>query len=107
MNDVLDEITMEDLNEEQRSLAELLGLSKYKDLVRFYGGTSVYIPKADNIKILKRNEQIIEDFNGYNFRTLALRYNLTERQIRSIVKDVTEEKKNAPVEGQLTFADII
>ena len=40
---------VQDYNGEQRELAEVIGLEAYKKLVERYGGSHVYINKADTI----------------------------------------------------------
>ena len=42
-------ISIYQLNGEQRELAEVIGLEAYKKLVERYGGSHVYINKADTI----------------------------------------------------------
>ncbi len=43
--DLLDRVQMEDLDEEQRTLAGLIGIEAFRALVRNYNGTPIYIPK--------------------------------------------------------------
>ena len=43
--DLLEKVQMENLDEEQKMLAELIGLEAFKSLVRAFNGTSIYIPK--------------------------------------------------------------
>ena len=91
----LDRVQMSDLDEEQQQVAELIGLDNYKRLVSVFGGLSIYIPKADAC-----DEQIREEFDGYNFKELAGRYGLTEVRIRSIVSDKMREFRARPMDGQ-------
>ena len=81
----LDRVQMSDLDEEQQQVAELIGLDNYKRLVSVFGGLSIYIPKADAWERMARDEQIREEFDGYNFKELAGRYGLTEVRIRSMI----------------------
>ena len=96
----LDRVQMSDLDEEQQQVAELIGLDNYKRLVSVFGGLSIYIPKADAWERMARDEQIREEFDGYNFKELAGRYGLTEVRIRSIVSDTMREVRTRPMEGQ-------
>lgn len=91
-------ISIYQLNGEQRELAEVIGLEAYKKLVERYGGSHVYINKADTITRKKRNSEIKEKFNGSNYRELAREYNLSEVTIRTIVHE-----KNYQIEGQMKF----
>ena len=103
MNDFLKNLKMDDIPEEQRELAELVGLCGFIQLIETYGGTLIYIPKLDNITRNSRNEEIRNNFNGYNYRELARKYDLTEVSIRCIVSDIDKEMKAKPPEGQMSF----
>ncbi len=77
-------ITLEDLTEEQRSIAEAVGLEVYRLLVQRFGGQSIYIAKLDTLQRGIRDKAILEEFNGSNYSELARRHNLTERAVRNI-----------------------
>ena len=98
---LLDKITLEDLSEEQRQLAEIVGMDAYRQLVRVYGGCSVYIPKAEGLEKSARNDAIRADFTGYNYRYLAAKYNLTEVTIRAIVSEIDRKMKADPGSDQI------
>lgn len=97
------EIRLDDLTDEQRTMAECIGLDAYGKLVERYGGQAIYIPKADSIVRSLRDERIRSEFNGYNYKFLCNKYNLSERTIRAITAEKNNEMKNAPLEGQITF----
>lgn len=80
-------ITIDMLTDEGRDLAEVIGLEAYLKLVIEYGGRSVYIHKLDAVRRLVRDEQIRQDFNGYNHAVLCRKYDLSEKQIRLILAD--------------------
>ena len=107
MDDALEAITMEDLYDDQRELAEVIGLQSFKELIYTYGGSQIYIPKMDQLKKVKRNQSICAEFNGYNFKELAYKYNLTVSIIRDIVKDIAKEKRRSPCDGQLSISDFL
>ena len=98
-------VVYDDLSSEQQAICDCIGEEAYGKLVRRFGGLSLYIAKIDTIERSARDEKIRSDFNGYNFRYLALKYNLSERTIRMIVSDILQAKKSAPMEGQVTFFD--
>lgn len=100
----LEKVRLEDLDQEQQEVAELIGLDSYKKLMAEYGGMSIYIPKADRLERMERNDKIRSEFDGYNFRELAMKYGLTEVSIRSIVSDKMRELRARPMDGQLTLA---
>ncbi|MDR1629743.1 MAG: DNA-binding protein [Oscillospiraceae bacterium] len=95
--DILDFLSLSDLNEEQRYLAELVGMDTYKTIVSEYNGCTVYIPKLDDLARKIRNKKINKEFDGKNVAALAKKYQLSSVQINSIVADkrkrLNKEKK--------------
>ena len=75
----------EQLYGDQRELAETIGIESYKRLVEYFGGCQLYIPKWETIVKEVRNKEIKENFNGFNYRELAKKYNVSEMTIRRIV----------------------
>lgn len=84
---LLDELTIDDLDEKQRELAECIGIEAYKNLVANYAGEPITVRMPDGLTRSLRNEHIIEEYNGYNIRTLAKRYGLHPNTIRRIIKE--------------------
>ncbi len=97
----IDRIALEQLDGEQREIAELIGIESYKKLVRYFGGGQIYVCKADTLMKISRNAEICGRFNGYNYRELALEYNLSTKTIREITAEKLKIIKNMPLEGQL------
>ncbi len=95
-------ITIDDLQGDQKEIAEAVGLDIYLILVEAFGGGQIYIAKRDKLTAIARNNAIEKEFNGFNFSELAKKYNLTERSIRLII----EEKRKACV-GQFSVLDYI
>lgn len=60
---------------------------------RTYGGEEIYIPtRRPDYK-----ECILEEFTGYNYATLAHKYNTSERHVRRVVAESkSEEGDSAP-----------
>lgn len=79
---------MDDLTGGFKELVDLLGFDAAAKLARAMGGTAVYIPKIDTVERINRNQQIAAGFNGSNYAELALKYDLTERQIRLIIESM-------------------
>lgn len=98
-----DGLLLEELDEEKQEVARLIGLENYRKLMEAYGGVYLYIPKTDRMKRTERNEKIRGEFNGYNYRELAQKYELTEVTIRSIVSDKVREIRARPMDGQLSL----
>ena len=102
---LLDKLTLDDLDADQRELAECIGLEAYKNLLRNYAGSYIYICKPDTITANVRDEQIRREFNGYNYLDLAKKFNLSEISIRRIISPVLKAAKAAPLQGQTSFFD--
>ena len=98
-----EEIRLEDLSEGQQEVAALIGPENFRKLMEVYGGAYLYISKTDRLERMERNERIRAEFDGYNFRELARKYDLTEITIRSIVSDKVRELRARPMDGQLSL----
>lgn len=97
---------LNDLKEEQRQIAEIIGIDAYLKLTRMFGGTAIYIAKADEIvRRAERDRKIREEFDGSNYAQLALKYGLTEVWIRNIVYDKAMEIRQRPIDGQISLLD--
>ena len=58
---LLDHVKIENLDEDQRKMVELVGLDGFKSLVRAFGGTTIYIPKAESLERAARDQKIREE----------------------------------------------
>lgn len=105
--DLLDKVQLDNLEEEQKTLAELIGMDAFRSLVRAFNGTSIYIPKIESLEKTVRDQLIKEEFDGGNYRELALKYGLTETWIRNIVLEKAREIKARPIDGQMTMEDFL
>lgn len=85
--DMLKQVKYEDMTEEQQLLIDVVGMDGFVGLVQTCGGAYVYIPKSDNLVRPIRNRNIRNEFNGHNFKELAVKYGLTTMQIRNIIKE--------------------
>ena len=83
------DITIDDINEQYRYIAEEIGVDNFIKLTVELGGTTWYIPKIQSVldeamkrKVLKEYKQI----NGKsNRRELALKYGVSERTISRLI----------------------
>lgn len=103
MDDLLELLTIDDLYGTQREIADCIGLESYIRLVRRFAGEPLNIPMPASIALEARNRRIIADFTGYNYSELGKKFQLSENTIRTIVRDTVREKRNEPMEGQITF----
>lgn len=72
-------------SEQQKEIAEIIGIEAYRKLVEHYGGSHIYINKSDTAVRPDRNDEIRKKFNGRNCGQLAREYKLSEQTIRNIV----------------------
>ena len=102
---LVDELTLDDLEGEQRALAECLGLEAYKRLLLMYAGSTFTVRMPDTVTIPLRNKRIRNEFNGYNWGELARKYNLHEKTIRNIVSGEISRIRAEPMDGQTSLFD--
>lgn len=83
---LFEDVTFEDLGEDQREVAELIGIENYLKMVSIFGGGAIYIPKPDGVFRAARNRKIIEDYrNGKSYKFIAKKYNLTKSAVVNIL----------------------
>ncbi len=76
----------------QHKLANLLGFEQAKRLSHHFGGETISIARGSSLLRRQRNLQIIRAYdNGTPASQLALRYQLTERQIYSILSQTVDD----------------
>ncbi len=86
LNELIDDTTIYDINERYREIARLIGIRNFTLLSNYARGDELYFPKAESVLMPARNRKIKQEFNGFNSRELAEKYNLTVKQIHGIVK---------------------
>ena len=96
--ELIAETTLEDISDSYRKVVEIIGIEKFIELSDYARGDELYFPKVENIIAPARNRRIKKEWNGYNSKELADKYNLTTKQIGNILKD-------EPIIGQMTFDD--
>ncbi len=96
---LIEETTLEDIAESYRPVVQIIGIRKFIELSEYAKGDELYFPKKENIIAPARNRRIRKEWNGYNLKELAEKYNLTTKQIGNIVKD-------EPLIGQINLFDL-
>lgn len=74
------------------ALADTIGIEAVKQIIRTFGGETIYIPKTESVVRAGRDRTIYQEFHGTNYRELARKHNLSVQQIRNIVRD--QRRKN-------------
>ena len=70
------------------AVARQVGREVAEHVRQHWGGSQIYIPKGEAYAVSERDQAIFERFNGTNVTELARLHDLSERQIRAIVKRV-------------------
>lgn len=96
----LDEIVITDLSENHQEYARVIGVKNLIELSKEFGGTSIYIPKTDELIKYKKYRLILEEFDGSNIKRLATKYNVATSTIYNILGD---KLKNKQLKGQISM----
>ncbi len=80
------DLKISDLPPQFANIANRLGIEKVKWLFEEFGGTSVYFPTEKMIYKESRDREIFNEFNGFNIKELANKYNMSESYIRAIIR---------------------
>lgn len=92
MRALLDEIAPDDLPAQWQELAASVGLVNLLQLCKLYGGTSLYIPKYDNLIAPAKRRAVAKLFDGKNHKELARRFELSERSVYEIASELSWRK---------------
>ena len=87
MEELIKDTTMDDIGERYRGIVGIIGIRKFILLSNYARGDELYFPKVENVVGPARNRRIKKEYNGYNGKELADKYNLTVKQIQHIMKD--------------------
>lgn len=98
LQELIEDTTINDIADRYQRIVEIVGIPQFVELANYARGDELYFPKAENILAPARNRRIKKEYNGYNEKELADRYNLTIQQIRNIMKD-------EPPVGQMSLDD--
>lgn len=93
MENWVKEIEFDDLDAKNKEIAEVIGIDNLLKLAKAYGGESLYINKFDEIVKTRRDKNIKTEYNRYNLKKLANKYNLTEKRIKQIVSELGMENQ--------------
>lgn len=111
MNDteerMLREMTIDDLAEKHQLLAQVVGIDGLRSLIRNFGGGQIYIPKtADLLKEMKV-KAILKEFDGSNRKQLAIKYDVSESFVYSVVRELIAQDIKHNIPGQTDFFDML
>ena len=80
------DIQMEDLPEEFRAVAEMIGLPAALALVEGFAGCQLYVPKLETLTRQQTYRRMYDDFQACgNYKRVAVKHGLSESRTRQIV----------------------
>jgi Mor family transcriptional regulator len=98
-----EDVQLEDLPEEFREIAEVIGLDRALGLADYINGAQVYIPKKDTIVRRARYRRMLADYEECrDYGQVAKKYNLSESHARMLIKKFRLEA-NPPQKQQELF----
>lgn len=78
------------LNTVYKEISEKLGMDTAMEIYRMFKGQQISFPiRFFNPEMIKRN--IVQEYDGTNIRTLAIKYSYSEKSVRRIIKESLEE----------------
>lgn len=99
-----EKLTLDDLQQQHREYAEVIGLDNLLKLADTFGGTSIYIPQRRELMKNKIYAAIYKEFDGSNLQQLTQKYGVSKSTVYKIVQDkIGHCKWNIP--GQRSIAD--
>lgn len=105
--EILESLTVDDLQEQHRGIAEAVGVEGLISLTDVYGGSSIYIPQKKELVKNRVYRNILHEYDGTNIKELAVRYNVCESTVYNIVRDkIVKGSARQQIPGQINFADI-
>nr|WP_319491825.1 Mor transcription activator family protein [uncultured Desulfobacter sp.] len=92
----INDIQMDDLPEEFRAVARLIGMPAALALVNGFAGCQLYVPKLETLTRQQKHRRMYDDFqeNG-NYKRVAVKYGLSESRTRQIVNG--ERRRRLPI----------
>lgn len=93
MPDWKSEVAQDMLPLAHQKLADVIGIEATLKLCEMFGGESIYIPLTDAVYAAVRRKWIRAEFDrGASTKHLARKYELSEREVQRIVRDIRPEQ---------------
>ena len=107
------ELTLDDLPDSQREIAEVIGIDNLLKLSDNFAGNPLYIQQRDNLEKEMVYRRIFREFVGDNINELTQRYGVSRATVYNIVKEKRaemakkrkQERDNLP--GQISLMDLL
>lgn len=78
------------LNAVYREISEKLGMDTAMEIYQLFKGQQINFP-VRFFNPARIQQIIVKEYDGTNIRTLAIKYNYSEKTVRRIIKDSLEE----------------
>lgn len=104
---ILESLTIEELQEQHRGIAEAVGVEGLISLTEMFGGSSIYIPQKKELIKNRVYQNILQEYDGTNIKELAVKYDVCESTVYKIVREkIVKGGAKIQIPGQMNFADI-
>lgn len=105
--EILENLTIDDLQEQHREIARAVGIKGMINLTNTFGGNPIYIPKKRELVKNRIYRMIADEYDGTNIKELAVKYDVCESTVYNIVRDrIDRGGVKKQIAGQMSFADI-
>lgn len=85
-----DELTPKDLPGDLAEIARDCDMEFARYLVEMWGGAMIYIPTLSKLRKQKRDQMILESYDGGNVGRLASKYGVSRRYVSKVVREHDE-----------------
>lgn len=89
---ILLDFTIEDLQEQHKEFAEVMGVENLVKMSKAFGGNHIYIPQEKELIKNKIYKAISQEFDGTNKKKLALKYHVFESTVYNIIRKQAVKK---------------
>jgi Mor family transcriptional regulator len=83
-------IKLDDISESFHAMVEVIGIEKFLEISKLYGGMNMYMPIYSSLIREARNREITSKYNGVNTNELAIKYGISVNSVRRIVKNMID-----------------
>ena len=81
---MLEFLTENDVPDSIKDVVDVIGIDAFKDLVKFAGGSNLYIPNESSLVKGVRNRIIRDSFDG-DYKKVSRKFGISTTQVRNIV----------------------
>ena len=89
-----------------RRIVDSIGVIAALELAKTNGGINQYIPIYDSVTQAARDRLIKEEFDGNNYRDLALKYRISEVWVRTVIDKERREQFKKEMTKNQTILDL-